>query len=58
MEERLVLISSVPYLSLGVEYMDILCSSLAAVAPKLITAIAGYDVKKSRTNENKIQICH
>jgi hypothetical protein len=45
----------VPYLSLGVEYMDILCSSLAAVAPKLITAIAGYDMKKSRTNENKIQ---
>ena len=25
--------------------MDIRCSSLAAVAPKLITAIAGYDVK-------------
>ena len=44
-----------PYLSLGVEYMDILCSSLAAVAPKLITAIAGYDVKKSKTNQNKIQ---
>lgn len=34
--------------------MDILCSSLAAVAPKLITAIAGYDVKKSGTNENKV----